>query len=82
VYASNKHSDYPAFLEFLDGVLKGAPSGDFTFLLEDFSAHVGNDEVTWRGVIGRNDLPDLNLSCVLFFDFCTNMDCPLRMSIR
>lgn len=31
--------------------------------------HVSNDVETWRGVIGRKGLPDLNHSCVLL-DFC------------
>lgn len=41
-------------------MLEGAPPRDCVVLLADFNAHVGNSSETWRDVIGRNGLADLN----------------------
>ncbi|KAK3555364.1 hypothetical protein QTP86_014959, partial [Hemibagrus guttatus] len=71
-YGPNGTVKYPTFLETLQGVLEGAPTGDSIVLLGDFNGHVGNDSDTWRGVIGRNSPPDLNSSGVLLLDFCAS----------
>lgn len=55
-------AEYLAFLDSLDGVLEGASTGDSVGLLQDFNAHVGNNSETWKRMIGRNRLPDLNLN--------------------
>ena len=54
-------------LKSLEGVLENGPPGD-SFVLRDFSALVGSNSETWRGVVRNIGPPDLN--CVLLLDLC------------
>lgn len=67
-YAPNSSSEYSAFLETLNKVLYGAPVGYSIVLLRDFNAHMGNGD-TWKGVIGRNGLPDQSTDHYLVFSW-------------
>ena len=70
VYGPNISSAYRPFLNSLKGVLECAPPGDSLVLLGDFNAHVGSNSESWRDVVGKNGLRDLNPSDVLLLDVC------------
>ncbi len=54
----------------MNGVLHGDSMGDSIVLLEDFDLHTDNDGEIWKGVTGRNAIPDLNPTGVLLLNFC------------
>ena len=55
--------EYPVFF----GILGIDPTGD-SIILGDFNWHLGNNLETWRGVIGKTDLPDPKPSSVQLMD--------------
>ena len=70
-YAPNVISEYGVFVDDLQVLLNSVPVGDSLVLLGDFNAHVGNDSGTWKGVVGKNGLSDLNASGVELLHFCS-----------
>ena len=67
-YALYSSSEYSPFLESLEKVLESAPTGDSIIPPGEFNTHVANDSETWRGVTGRNGMPNLNPSGVQLLD--------------
>lgn len=65
-FLMNNSSESAAFLESLNGVLEGVPSGNYLVLLDDFIIQVDTSSET--GVcLGQ---PNLKMSNVLLLDFC------------
>ncbi|MGH2507006.1 MAG: reverse transcriptase domain-containing protein [Ktedonobacteraceae bacterium] len=72
IYAPNEEKEYTSFLDEVALTLETVSPTDSLMLIGDFNAHVGNDDRTWRGVIGRNGPPDFNRSGRRLLDFCAS----------
>jgi len=72
VYAPNNEADYPGFLDRIAQVMDRIPVNDSVVVLGDFNAHVGVDDLTWKGVIGRNGDAHTNKNGEMVLDFCAN----------
>ena len=77
--ALDSSSENPAFLESLVGgrMLESAPKGESIVPLENFNSHMGSNSVTLKGVIGRNSLFYIYLSCVPLLNFCASHSLPI-----
>ena len=60
VYAPNAEAQYQLFLDKVGVALEKVTSTGSIVLLGDFNAHVGTDDKTWKGVIGRQEDSDIN----------------------
>jgi len=59
VYAPNAASEYQAFVDEVNDVLLKVSPSESTVLMGDFIAHICTDTETWKGVIGRHEVPGL-----------------------
>ena len=60
VYTPNATSEYQTFVdEVNDALLRVSPT-ESTVLMGDFNVHVGTDTDTWKGVIGKHGVTELN----------------------
>ena len=54
VYVPNAVSEYQAFVDDVNDALQRVGSTEFTFILNNFNAHIGTDNGTWKGVISKH----------------------------
>ena len=70
VYAPNAEAQYPPFLDEVSAALQKVTPAESILLLGDFNAHVGMDNETWKGVIGKQGDPDVNRNGKCLLQFC------------
>ena len=60
VYVPNAVSEYQDYVNDVSDTLRRAGLTESTILLGDFNAHIGTNNETWKGVIGRHGDPAFN----------------------
>ena len=58
------------FYEDLNAVIEAVPKSDKLFILGDFNARVGSDNITWDGVIGKFGVGRYNSNGLLLLKTC------------
>ena len=58
------------FYSELRSLPQGTPTDDKLFVLGDFNARVGQDAVTWKGILGRHNVGNCNDHGRLLLEFC------------
>ena len=70
VYAPNMEKQYQPFLDEVSDALQKLTASESVILLGDFNAHVGTDNMTWKGVIGKHGDPHTNKNGKDLLQFC------------
>ena len=83
MYAPNAKAQYQLFLNEIIVALQKVTSAESIVLLGDFNTHVGNDDKTWKGVVGRQGDFDINKNGrYLLQFFATNELCLMQTFFR
>ena len=70
VYAPNAEAQYQLFLNEVGIALQKRTSAEPIVLLGDFHVHVGTDDKTWKGVIGRQGDSNTSRNGRCLLQFC------------
>ena len=62
---------YEAFVDEVNDALLRVANFESIVLLGDFNAHVGTDNETWKGVIGRHRIADANKNGLCLLQLCS-----------
>ena len=80
MYAPNAETQYQPFLVEVDVGLQKITSAESIVLLGDLIAHVGTDNKTWKGIIERQGVSDMNKNGRCSLQFCiTNGVCIMNI---
>ena len=67
--------------EDLNKLIRSVPRQNKLFPLGDFSARVGTDLTTWKGVIGKNDVGKCNSNGLLLLRTCAAHDFLIKSTV-
>lgn len=62
------------FYDKLRSIVSKVPYGNKLVLLGDFNARVGNDHISWPGVLGRHGVGKMNSNGLRLLSFCEEFD--------
>jgi len=68
-----EQADKELFYSALDHAVSQIPIADMVVLLGDFNARVGTDSETWKGVIGKDSIGNVNANGLMLLSKCAEL---------